>query len=99
MSDGRCSVRLTRRYAASLDEVWDALVAGRWLGTGDVAIRVVEPRRVVELALPESVARIELSADGEATVLVLDHPDLPAPSGMRAMRRWTVAFERLAEEL
>jgi hypothetical protein len=99
MVDGRCSVRLTRRYAATLDEVWDALLAGRWLGSDGAAIRVVEARRIVELTLPESVARIELSVDGATTVLVLEHGDLPAPSGMRAMRVWTVALGRLAEGL
>jgi hypothetical protein len=99
MADGRCSVRLTRRYAASLDEVWDALLAGRWLGTDAIAIRVVEPRRVVELALPASVARIELHVDGETTVLVLDHEDVAAPAGMRAMGRWTAALARLEQGL
>lgn len=95
MTVGRCSLRLTRRYAASLDEVWDAVVDGRWLGTGDVGIRVVEPLRVVELLLPGSVARVELSRDGDTTVLVLDHADLSAPAGMRAMRVWTNALTRL----
>lgn len=99
MAEGRCSVRLTRRYAASLDEVWDALLAGRWLGTDAVAIRVVEPHRVVELALPESVARIELHVDGETTVLVVDHEDVWEPAGMRAMGLWTAALARLEEEL
>lgn len=88
-------MRLTRRYAATLDEVWEAILDGRWLGTGGVEIRVVEPRRVVELALPGSVARIELSAQGGRTVLVLDHEELAAPEGMRAMRIWTLALERL----
>jgi hypothetical protein len=99
MSDGRCSIRLTRRYAATVDEVWDALLAGRWLGTDAVTVRVVEPRRLVELALPESVARIELRVEGETIVLVLDHDGVPAPAGMRAMRVWTVSLERLSEEL
>lgn len=95
MNRGTCSLRLTRRYAATLDEVWDAILDGRWLGTGDVEIRVVEPQRVVELALPDGVARIELSTQGDATVLVLDHADINAPAGMRAMRIWTNALARL----
>lgn len=93
---GVCSLRLTRRYHATLEEVWDAVVDGRWLGSGDVSVRIVEPHRVVELVLPASVARIELSSDGNATVLVLDHADVAAPEGMRAMRRWSRALERLA---
>ncbi len=97
MTEGRCSLRLTRRYAATLDEVWEAILAGRWLGTGAVEVRVVEPHRVVELALPGSVATIELSAQGDETVLVLDHTEISAPEGMRAMRNWTRAFERLEE--
>ena len=92
---GLCSLRLTRRYAATLDEVWDAVVDGRWLGTGDVVVRVVEPQRVVELVLPASTARIELSSDGEATVLVLEHGEIAAPNGMRAMQLWTRALDRL----
>jgi hypothetical protein len=92
---GVCSLRLTRRYRATLDEVWDAVVEGRWLGDGDVAVRVVEPRRVAELVLPESIARVELSAEGDVTVLVLDHVGIAAPVGMRAMRIWTRALDRL----
>ena len=99
MTGERCSVRLTRRYRATLDEVWDALLAGRWLGTDAVGITVIEPRRVVELALPESVARIELSREDDVVVLVLDHEDLHAPVGMRAMRMWTQALGRLESEL
>lgn len=99
MSDERCSVRLTRRYRASLDEVWDAIVAGRWLGTPSVEIRVVEPQRTVELVLPESVARIELTREDDTVVLVLDHEDILEPVGMRAMRRWSTALARLEDEL
>jgi hypothetical protein len=92
---GVCSLRLTRRYRATLEEVWDAVMDGRWLGSGEVSIRIVEPHRVVELVLPASVARIELTRDGDATVLVLDQADVAAPEGMRAMRRWTYALARL----
>jgi hypothetical protein len=99
MSEGRCAVRLTRRYAATVDEVWEALVAGRWLGTGAIAIRVVEPRRLVELDLQDSVARIELRRDGDRTLLVLDHEAIPEPAGMRALGSWTRALARLEAEL
>lgn len=96
----RCSVRLTRRYRATLDEVWDALLAGRWLGTDAVEVRVVEPRRAVQLVLPGSVARVELTCeDDDDVVLVLDHEDVQAPVGMRAMRSWTRALARLEAEL
>jgi hypothetical protein len=99
MSVDRCALRLTRRYAATLDEVWDAVVAGRWLGTDAIAIHVVQPRRVVELELPDSVARIELRSDGDGTVLVLDHENILEPVGMRAMRNWTRALAHLEEDL
>ena len=90
---------MTRRYRASLDEVWDALVAGRWLGTPAVQIRVIERHRAVELVLPESVARIELSREDDTVVLVLDHEDILEPVGMRALRLWAAALARLEEEL
>jgi hypothetical protein len=99
MSRDECALRLTRRYRATLDEVWDALVHGGWLGPGGVTVRVVEPKRVVELTLPDSVARIELTSDGETTVLVLDHGGIRAPVGMRAMRLWTSALDRLEEKV
>jgi len=99
MTDERCSVRLTRRYRATLEEVWDALLAGRWLGTDAVEIAVIEPRRIVELVLPESVARIELTREDDTVVLVLDHEDVRAPIGMRSMRLWTIALGRLEAEL
>ena len=90
---------MTRRYRATLDEVWDALVAGRWLGTDAVGITVIEPRRALELVLPDSVARIELTPEDDAVVLVLDHEDILEPVGMRALRLWSVALARLEDEL
>jgi hypothetical protein len=95
MHEPRCSLRLTRRYAAEIEEVWEAVLDGRWLGTSPARVEVVEPGRVAELALPGSVARIELSRDGAATVLVLEHLEIPAPAGMRGMRLWTAALDRL----
>ncbi|HZU21143.1 MAG TPA: hypothetical protein VE982_07965 [Gaiellaceae bacterium] len=53
-----------------------------------------EPRCALR-TLPASTARIVLSRDGDTTVLVLDHGDIPAPGGMRAMRIWTAALGRL----
>ena len=87
MSEGQCSVRLTRRYAATPAEVWSALTEpvslARWLGEADWAeaggsFRKVEPERVLELDWrPDgedvSLVRFELSRDGDTTVLVLDH--------------------------
>lgn len=99
MTDERCSVRFTRRYRATIDEVWDALVAGRWLGTDTVGIIVIEPRRALELTLPDSVARIELTREDDTVVLVLDHEDIHEPAGMRAMRTWSNALARLEDEL
>jgi uncharacterized protein YndB with AHSA1/START domain len=97
----RCSLRLTRRYAAAPDDVWSALTAPesveRWLRppTG-VELREVRPGRVLELDWPDaSVVRLELSADGDGTILVLDHSRIEATRGMRAMRRWTEALSRL----
>src|SRR5436309_2406536 len=92
-----CSLRLTRRYRATLDEVWDALVDGRWLGTQGAELRVIEPRRVLELAFPDSVARIEIASEAGETRLVLEHSEIFAPWGMRAMRMWTRALDRLEE--
>src|SRR5688572_27280274 len=54
MTDGKCEVRLTRRYAATPAEVWAALTdpgsIGRWLAPA-VAI-VLEPGGPFELAMP-----------------------------------------------
>jgi uncharacterized protein YndB with AHSA1/START domain len=99
--EDRCALRLTRRLAAAPHEVWHALVDGparaRWLGLVATEVREVEAGRVVEFVLPDSVARIELRPEGETTVLVLDHRDIPEPRGMRAMRIWTRALARLEE--
>jgi hypothetical protein len=98
VSDERCSLRLTRRFDAPIGEVWRAIADDdartRWLGIDHTA-REREPGTMLELDLPSGVARIELHADGDATVLVLEQTDMPAAQGMRAMRTWTVAVERL----
>lgn len=101
--DGRCAVRLTRRYETSPAEVWRALTepasVERWLGAADIRLRQAEPGRVLELELGDSVARIELTPDGDTTILVLDHERIPAEVGMRFMRRWTAALERFDREV
>ena len=95
----RCSVRLTRRYSEAPPEVWRALTEpeslARWLRPGfDVAQVEVEPGRVLELdwrppGEEPSVVRIELTPEGDGTVLVLDHAQIEAARGMGAIRFWT----------
>jgi|SRR5215218_2040640 len=103
MEDTVCALRLTRRYDAGPDEVWRALTEpesmARWLGAADVRLRPVEPERVLELELPDSVARIELTPDGDRTVLVLNHERIPAAVGMRFAQRWTTTLARFGREL
>ena len=105
MSEGRCSVRLTRRYADAPAEVWKALTEprslARWLRPGfELNPSEVEPGRVLELdwrppgEVP-SLVRIKLDPDGEGTVLVLDHSRIEALSGMAAIRFWTGTLSRL----
>lgn len=36
-----------------------------------------------------------LARDGAKALLVLDHDDVEAPVGMRGMRVWTLALDRL----
>ncbi|MGZ4382907.1 MAG: SRPBCC domain-containing protein [Gaiellaceae bacterium] len=101
MDDERCTLRLTRRYALGIDEVWRALTAPesveRWLRPpAGVELREVEPGRVLELDWPDaSLVRVELSDEAGGTVLVLDHSRIEATRGMRAMRLWTEALDRL----
>jgi uncharacterized protein YndB with AHSA1/START domain len=99
------SVRLTRRYAASPEEVWAALTdpdsVARWLGRkipGE--IRVAEPQRRLELAWrPDgerpSVVRFDLVSDSGGTKLVLDHAPLNDRICMRYGAAWTRAIGRL----
>jgi uncharacterized protein YndB with AHSA1/START domain len=106
--DDLASVRLTRRYHADPAEVWAALTdrdaLPRWLGADHAPtwaaaeVREVEPERVLELDWRHrdeepSILRVELSRDGETTVLVLDHRRLDAKVCMRYMRVWTDSLE------
>jgi uncharacterized protein YndB with AHSA1/START domain len=103
--DGRCSIRLTRRFAEPPAEVWRALTdpqsLARWLRSGfEVPQAAVEPGRVLELdwrppGEEPSIVRIELSEHGEGTVLVLDHERIQADRGMSGLRFWTAAVARL----
>jgi uncharacterized protein YndB with AHSA1/START domain len=98
------SVRLTRRYAASPEEVWAAITepesVARWLARpipGEA--RVIEPQRVLELdwrpdGEPPSVVRFDLSAVKGGTRLVLEHSRLDEQTCMRYGAAWTRALDR-----
>lgn len=102
---GRCSVRLTRRYADVPAEVWRALTEPeslvRWLRPGfEVAQVEVVPGRALELdwrppGEEPSVVRIELTPEGSGTLVVLDHARIEAARGMGAIGFWTSAVSRL----
>lgn len=67
-------------------------------------VREVEPERVLELDWrfadeDPSVVRFELAADGEGTLLVLDHQRIDARFGMTYISRWTGALARLRREV
>jgi uncharacterized protein YndB with AHSA1/START domain len=110
VSDGRCALRLTRRYAAAPAEVWAALTEpeslGRWLGEPEWAridghARELEPERllVLDWRAPgegPSLVRFELTADGDGTMLVLDHSLLEEHLGMAYAQRWSQRLDRLA---
>jgi uncharacterized protein YndB with AHSA1/START domain len=109
VSDGRCEARFTRRYDASIAQVWLALTdpasVARWLAPpAGVEVLSSERERVLELdwnrpGEPQSVVRIELHPEGARTLLVLDHRRIDATLGMRYMRDWTRALERFGESL
>lgn len=70
----------------------------------DARVRALEPERLLELDWrfadeDPSVVRFELAADGDGTVLVLDHRRIEERFGMAYASRWTSALTRLAREL
>ena len=70
----------------------------------DASVREVEPERLLELDWrfaeeDPSVVRFELAADGDGTLLVLDHRRIDERFGMTYMSRWTGALTRFAREL
>jgi uncharacterized protein YndB with AHSA1/START domain len=102
--DRRCTARFTRRYDATITEVWQALTdresLARWLAPPPgVTVARAEAGRALELdwrppGEPPSVVRIDLRAEDERTVLVLEHSRIDAVLGMRYMRDWFSALER-----
>jgi hypothetical protein len=107
VADERAALRFTRRYAASIEEVWAALTdpesVQRWLAAPPgVVARTVEVGRVLELDWArrgegDSLVRVELSSDGAGTVLVLDHSRLDAVVCMRYFSFWEPRIARLGE--
>ncbi len=105
MNDGRCSVRLTRRYADAPKEVWRALTEeealARWLAPGFAVERTeLEPGRLLELdwrppGERPSLVRIELTPDAKGTILVLEHSRIEERLGMRYTARWLGTLERI----
>ena len=92
--------------------VWAALTEpdslARWLGPMADAvpesIRAREEERLLELEWTPpgetlSLVRLELRADGDGTVLVLDHRHIDARAGMRALGLWERHLERLGAVL
>jgi hypothetical protein len=109
MKDERCAARFTRRYDAPVAHVWLALTdppsVARWLAPPD-GVEGVRSEREHLLELdwsppgePPSIVRIELRAEGERTLLVLDHRRIDAALGMRYMGDWSRALDRLEGSL
>jgi uncharacterized protein YndB with AHSA1/START domain len=73
------------------------------IGVG-ARVRALEPERMLELDWrfadeDPSVVRFELAADGDETLLVLDHRRIDERFGMTYISRWTSALTRFAREL
>jgi uncharacterized protein YndB with AHSA1/START domain len=89
--------------------VWAALTdpesLDRWLGGSEWARiggreRELEQERLLVLdwrppGEEPSLVRFELTADGDGTILVLDHSLIEDRLGMRYVQRWTQRLDRL----
>ena len=102
MEDERCSLRITRRYEAPVAEVWRAVVdLDRWLAPPPgVTVAGTEEGRRLELdwrpdGEPPSVVVVELRANGDETVLSLEHTQMEATRGMRYLAAWPRRLDRL----
>jgi uncharacterized protein YndB with AHSA1/START domain len=124
----RLSVRIERRYAATVEEVWRAFTdpasIKRWLfadavlepepggrfalrwsadeqATGEV--RAWKPPHLLELTWVEaggaSVVHVEISADGDGALLVLEHRDVSAESAGGLGAGWHAHLAALADLL
>jgi uncharacterized protein YndB with AHSA1/START domain len=93
--DPRCDVELEQDAAFALGPEGSGRITGQ--------VRTIEAERVLELDWQAegdaSVVRFELVAEGDGTVLVLDHQLLDERVGMAYMPRWTHALDRLGKEL
>ena len=109
MAEELAALRLTRRYSASIEEVWRALTdpeaMSRWLAPPDeveAQLRTVEQGRVLELdwhrrGERDSLVRLELASDDAGTVLVLDHSRLDARMCMGYFAFWAPRLDRFGE--
>jgi uncharacterized protein YndB with AHSA1/START domain len=109
VAEEHAALRFTRRYSASLDEVWRALTdpgsVSRWLGLPEdveTRMRTVESGRVLELdwarrGESDSLVRFELAPDDEGTVLVVDHSRLDARVCMAYFGFWAPRLDRFGE--
>lgn len=67
-------------------------------------VRVVEPERVLELdwrvaGEDPSVVRFELTADGDGTLLTLDHRRIDERFGMTYISRWSRTLARFGAQI
>ena len=106
MIDGRCELRITRRYDASPAEVWAALTdLEGWLAPPlGVTVVHTDPEQRLELdwrpeGEPPSTVTVELRREGGRTVLVLEHAQVEATLGMRYLAAWSRALDRFESSL
>ncbi len=70
----------------------------------EATVRELEPERVLELDWrfadeDRSVVRVELCADGDGTLLSLDHQRIDERFGMTYISRWSSALRRFGREV